>query len=219
MTATKTKPKPKITLSEALFGAQQDAQGIKKGSRNTHHGYDYTSAEDMLQFGKAILAKHGLFVSINKGHVEVLADGSTHYVIGGYLDHPESLGSRAVSKWLPYEAAKGRPNDKSALSSNTTALNYLLRDLLLIPRGEQYEVDTRDDTDYVAPATQRATPDVTEKSIIAGQVMAALIEENDCTHDEAVGLMEQLLKSIKAPTDGSATVDDMKKALRYLRGD
>ena len=51
MPEKKTKPKPKITLSEALFGAQQDAQGIKKGSRNTHHGYDYTSAEDMLQFG------------------------------------------------------------------------------------------------------------------------------------------------------------------------
>ena len=49
--------------------------------------------------------------------------------------------------------------------------------------------------------------------------MAAITEENGCTHDEAVVLIEQLLKNIKAPTDGSATVDDMNKALRYLRGD
>jgi hypothetical protein len=60
---------------------------------------------------------------------------------------------------------KGRPIDKSLAGCLTSSLNYWLRDLLLVPREDENEMDRRDDRAYeprkAAPAPARsnsATP-------------------------------------------------------------
>jgi hypothetical protein len=62
---------------------------------------------------------------------------------------------------------KGRPVDKALASALTASLNYFLRDLLMVPREEESEMDKRDDTKFeprkAAPApaarqTQQEAP-------------------------------------------------------------
>jgi hypothetical protein len=54
-----------------------------------------------------------------------------------------------VSRVMPVESGPGRPLDKALRAAHSMALSYALRDLLLVPRGEEEAVDARPDADYV----------------------------------------------------------------------
>lgn len=46
---------------------------------------------------------------------------------------------------IPIVERKGMPADKAALAATTTGITYFLRDLLMLPRGDEDEIDAADD--------------------------------------------------------------------------
>lgn len=142
-------------ISAALTAAQANARAVSKGSENTHHGYLYASAEDVIAESKAALASAGLSFT-RRGHtLENLAQFGLVLVVRYELRHVsgESLGFDSV---IPVVPGKGRPIDKAVLAARTADLSYMLRDLLMLPRVD-YDVDGRNDVGY-EPEPQQTTP-------------------------------------------------------------
>ena len=63
---------------------------------------------------------------------------------------PIDLGDS--SNAFPIIEDKGRPLDKALAGALTTSLAYYLRDLLLIPKQDENQVDKRDDTRHIPQA-------------------------------------------------------------------
>lgn len=142
-------------ISAALATAQANARAVSKGSENTHHGYLYASAEDVIAESKAALASAGLSFT-RRGHtLENLVQVGLVLVVRYELRHVsgESLGFSSV---IPVVPGKGRPIDKAVLAARTADLSYMLRDLLMLPRVD-YDVDGRNDVGY-EPEPQQAPP-------------------------------------------------------------
>tara|TARA_R100001510_G_scaffold57500_1_gene65828 strand:+ start:2876 stop:3514 length:639 start_codon:yes stop_codon:yes gene_type:complete len=127
-------------LDEALLKAQAEVGGVAKDGRNSHQKYDYVSAEQQLAHAGPVLRRNGLVFS--QTSITIINSGNEHLVMDAeyQLSHPNSGQTRCFNKQLPI-AGRGDLS-KAALAAQTTLLNYALRDLLLIPRGEQFEVDS-----------------------------------------------------------------------------
>ena len=127
-------------MDEALLKAQAEVGGVAKDGRNSHQKYDYVSAEQQLAHAGPVLRRNGLVFS--QTSITIINSGADHLVMDAeyQLSHPDSGQSRCFNKQLPI-AGRGDLG-KAALAAQTTLLNYALRDLLLIPRGEQFEVDS-----------------------------------------------------------------------------
>lgn len=153
-------------LDLALLGAQRDVVSIAKDAKNEFHNYRYVSSESMVAECRVALHNHGLVLSsfgtstisaidhtaINKeSHLEVVT--SVIVMRSFILSHPASGQSRTYN--FPFAAVpeKGRPIDKAIAGAMTSSLNYFLRDLLLVPRGDENEMDRR--VDLEPPAAQR----------------------------------------------------------------
>lgn len=65
---------------------------------------------------------------------------------------------------IPVVERKGMPADKAALAASTTSITYFLRDLLMLPRGGEDEIDEVDDRRFepldkaVAAAVREMAP-------------------------------------------------------------
>jgi len=77
---------------------------------------------------------------------------------------------------FPAIEKKGTPADKAVAAALTTSLNYFLRDLLMIPRSEEFDMDKTDDTSYLPSPTFKSVP---EK--LAG--LKKMVEEKNCLGD------------------------------------
>jgi hypothetical protein len=132
------------SIGLALIKAQQAISAVGKDAVNQHHKYAYTSAEGMLSACRAALHTAGLaFARI--GWTVELRDGQpfvlSTYIVTLGLGEPMTLGP---VPW-PIIEDKGRPFDKALAGALTTSQSYMLRDLLLVPREDEQEVDRRDD--------------------------------------------------------------------------
>lgn len=137
-----TKPKLPPTILEALRAAQSALADVPKDSTNKFHGYQYTSAEEMMSSCRQALIEAGLSFSEMGTSIQGLASGlavRTEY----QLVHPESGESVVWSREFPIVPEKGRPLDKAFAGALTTSINYALRGLLLVPR-----VDPAEDMDH-----------------------------------------------------------------------
>ena len=160
MTAKTKKP---TTIAEALLLAQRAMKGgVPKDGTNDHHRYDYVSAEAMIARCREVLLEVGLVLTA--GDVEL-----KHPVLEGvvaeityrlYLVGAEGQYSVFTRAW-PAVPGKGRPLDKAVASAQTACLSYALRDLLLIPRGDEAGVgmdDTGRDTGTTARQWAESSP-------------------------------------------------------------
>lgn len=138
------------SLAAALLEAQAEVGTIGKESRNPHHGFNYTSAEAMISYGRPLLVKHGLLLTLRGHRLEIIAEGEFwlgKVVACARLDHPASKESAEWPVELAVCEGKGRPLDKAQLGSETEIWGYTLRDLLAIDRQETGDsVSGRDDT-------------------------------------------------------------------------
>jgi len=127
-------------LDAALLKAQAEVGGVAKDGRNSHQKYDYVSAEQQLAHAGPVLRRNGLVFCQSGITIKNISVTDTLVMEAEYqLSHPESGASRTFTKQIPI-AGRGDLM-KASLAAQTTLLNYAMRDLLLIPRGEQYEVD------------------------------------------------------------------------------
>lgn len=129
-------------IAKALCEAQAEVGGVEKGSRNEHQRFSYTSIESMIVATRGPLRKAGLAV-LPTAHRIVDSTLVTEWLL--LHTSGESLPMRYD---MPIVEGKGRPMDKAASASASQALNYLLRDLLLLPRGEREDIDGRDDSGH-----------------------------------------------------------------------
>tara|TARA_R110002012_G_scaffold170775_2_gene335362 strand:+ start:5849 stop:6661 length:813 start_codon:yes stop_codon:yes gene_type:complete len=155
-------PPTKKTLNAALLAAQKDLNAVAKDSRNQHQRYDYVSAENMIGECRQVLHAHGL--TLTAGNVELMPFGDTQYGEAVLVSHGMRLtyGDEVLelTRAWPAVPGKGRPLDKAVAGALTANLSYTLRDLLLIPRGDEPGVGM-DDTDRApapAPAPRAPAP-------------------------------------------------------------
>ena len=147
----------------ALVVAQESVGEVPKDARNEFHGYDYTSAEQMITSARAALTKAGIAVLCCDARLEFREpDGQAVAVMTMEIRSGE-VHDYQTWEW-PVIESKGRPLDKAWAGALTTATSYFLRGLLLIPRGDT-EVDTRDDSQHVPK--QRTPAGKYTKEIVA----------------------------------------------------
>ena len=137
-------------IAAALCQAQGEIGGVQKGSRNDHQRFDYTSIEQMVVATRGPLRRAALAVIPTAHRIE----GDT--LVTEWLLTHESGESLPLRYDMPIVEGKGRPMDKAASASASQALNYLLRDLLLLPRGDREDIDGRDDSGYDPQAKRSA---------------------------------------------------------------
>ena len=172
----------------ALKQAQESIEAVGKGSQNQYHGYSYTSAEDMLKACRKALHDAGLVAfrlswKINSTEAGVMV--SSHFCIGLADNDEESVCANVEYPAIP---GNGRPLDKAISAALTTSFSYWLRDMLMLPRVDGLEVDTRDDSGYkhdeqeavglAIEIEDRATPEQMEKLMgQLGKYKASKIED------------------------------------------
>lgn len=155
------------TMMAALYKALARAQaaaahGVGKDGRNERFGYDYTTAEAMIIEAKGLMSAEGLAllplahlirhdaidseVTTKDGRVVNL--GAAAILSCRYaLVHVDG-GCVEIAREWPIVPENGRPSDKATAAADTASLNYLLRDLLQLPRveeGTDLDHESRDD--------------------------------------------------------------------------
>jgi hypothetical protein len=148
-------------LASALLAAQKALPSVGKDAKNSFHHYAYVSAEAMI--GACRDALHGAGLTVRRAGWKF--DGS---VEGGIVNSTFVLTHGPTGESVSDEIAwicvpeKGRPIDKAMAGALTSSLGYYLRDLLLVPREDESEMDRRDDRTYeprkAAPAPARLAP-------------------------------------------------------------
>jgi hypothetical protein len=147
-------------LASALLAAQKALPSVGKDSKNSFHHYAYVSAEAMI--GACRDALHGAGLTVRRAGWKF--DGTPE---GGIVNSTFVLTHGPTGESVSDEIAwicvpeKGRPIDKAMAGALTSSLGYYLRDLLLVPREDESEMDRRDDTKYeprkgAAPAPARS---------------------------------------------------------------
>jgi len=148
------------TLASALLAAQKALPSVGKDAKNSFHHYAYVSAEAMI--GACRDALHGAGLTVRRAGWKY--DGSPE---GGIVNSTFVLTHGPTGESVSDEIAwicvpeKGRPIDKAMAGALTSSLGYYLRDLLLVPREDESEMDRRDDRTYeprkAAPARSNST--------------------------------------------------------------
>ena len=137
------------SLAGALSAAQSRARGVAPDATNTHHHYDYASAEAIIAAATAALTDSDLALYPRSTSI----DGELlqrRWV----LEHA-SGEQREISQVWPLAARRGMGPDKVLAGALTSSFAYLLRDLLMMPRVESSDDSLHDERGSAA----RAAPD------------------------------------------------------------
>lgn len=126
-------------LTGALIAAQKAIGSVSKDATNSFANYDYVSAETMITQCRRAL--HGSGLIFSRTHWDMKSTDFGITVVSKYLlSHPESGESMDLVNEMIVPPNQ-KQLDKAVLAALTTGLNYSLRDLLLIPRADEPEVD------------------------------------------------------------------------------
>lgn len=135
-------------LSEALALARDRCKMAHKDKTNSFHKYSYASADEVIQTAKDALAGTGLAIIPQVQELTVLGAGNVAlYALNRTIFLSHSSGEfvpLSVRGW-PVIQEKGKPLDKAFAVALTTSLSYLLRDLLQMPRGDDADMNARND--------------------------------------------------------------------------
>lgn len=101
----------------------------------------------MIAKTRAVMLELGLVLF--RGSAEVVDVAGMHVLRQSYeLMDVDSEASISFTQDIPCPERKGMPADKSVLASLTTGLNYALRDLLMLSRGREDQIDAIDDEQF-----------------------------------------------------------------------
>ncbi len=197
----------KVNLEQALWKAQRSIQGVGKDGNNAYSKYRYTSAEAMLSACRNALHDAGLTVR----RTTFTYDEKLHVSSTIRLSHYESGESEESVIMFPAIEQKGKPQDKAIAAALTGSLSYYLRDLLLLPRSEDFDMDKRDDTEYnpqqiKSPPPQRIAlfSDVPAKL----NSLRSIIDQNDC--------LLEVLSEFQVSEIGSIKLTDAQRLKKFI---
>ena len=142
------------TLATALLAAQRALPSVAKDAKNSFHHYSYVSAEGMIGACREVL--HGAGLAVRRAGWKFDGTPEGGIVTSTFILTHAASGETANDEvtW-PAIPEKGRPIDKALAGALTSSLGYYLRDLLLVPREDEAEMDRRDDRTF---EPRKATP-------------------------------------------------------------
>jgi hypothetical protein len=106
------------------------------------------SAEAMIAKTRQVMVELGL-VFMRDECVLKTTEGGVPYIVQEFiLTDVESGEQTRVGMDLPCPARKGMPEDKAVMAAMTSGINYALRDLLMISRGREDQIEAYDDARY-----------------------------------------------------------------------
>lgn len=134
---------PPRNVYDGLRRAQTLVSHAAKDSRNDFHKYTYASAESMISACRAALATAG--VMARRRSWRISEDGM--FVLSTFEVALGATGETLTDADVPWAIVveRGKPVDKALAGALTTSLSYWLRDLLLLPREEEADMDRRND--------------------------------------------------------------------------
>jgi hypothetical protein len=138
------------SIVDALVNAQMAIAGVSKdGQVDFGRKYNYTTAEEMIRESRKALHACGLAV-VRKAWrlrvIEAMPCVECDFVL--LFRSGESMEFANLC-WPVIEGDK-RPADKALAGALTTSFAYFLRDLLLIPKQDDAEMDKRNDEEHRA---------------------------------------------------------------------
>ncbi|MBV9311534.1 MAG: ERF family protein [Solirubrobacterales bacterium] len=198
-------------LFAAIVAAQGHAQAVAKASYNAFSKYRYASSEDVIAESREALNKAGLALipqTTSVAHEEgrglvlkasyrlVHGGGSCLMVEGSFVIPQNKIGEKAP--------------DKAEAAARTYLLAYTLRDLLLLPRVEEEQVDQRPPQREVS----RPAPTQSKPKADPADAGASELEENGVPQQAA---LDQLMRHL-ADAVGEDVPPIAAEAKRVLRG-
>ena len=120
-------------LDAALLAAQGDAPVLPQDARNSHAGYSYTSAKQIIAIGGALLRRHGLVLV---PLVSEPKEGGKELHTAFVLRHAASGQSQTYTRTVAVHAHRGKELDKATAAADTSAFAYMLRRVLALPDVE-----------------------------------------------------------------------------------
>jgi hypothetical protein len=150
-------------IVKALTAIMAEVGSVKKGGRNTFHGYDYARAEDVAHALQQVMAKHGVMVIQTENGQSVGVVGERGSVVKQsyrfFLLHTSGEKLTEIDG-VPFTHtgvaqamnSKGGLDDKAINKCHTAARKYFLLALFQIPTGEFADADG----DEEQPAPDRA---------------------------------------------------------------
>lgn len=195
------------TLAEGLVVAQGKARPVgKKGNTNQ---YRFASSEDIIFEAGQALQGGGLALFPQSYTFE-----DKILVIDYVLMH-RSGEERVIKSSTPVIATKFMPLDKATSAAKTYDLNYTLRGLLLLPRGDAFEVDKRDDSadhDVELPSDFRQRLKTAVAAVgkdRAQHVLGNLLDKRNGEKLDALDRLERIVKT-SAASQGADVVREAR---------
>jgi hypothetical protein len=142
-------------LAAALATARERCKAAAKDRRNEYQKYDYASSESIITEAAEALKSTGLSPVLTSPRLHVAGSGNMAiYTLTRHIHLIHTSGESVYMDELewPVLPDKGRPPDKAFAIAITTSLAYFLRDLLLMPRGAQDDMDAHTEEPSAAPA-------------------------------------------------------------------
>jgi hypothetical protein len=156
-------PEPKTSLASALLAAQRALPSVGKDSqfKGGTYGYAYTSSETMIAACREVLHGAGLTLRRAGWKFDGTPEGGGLVTSQFILTHAGS-GESVTDEVAWVAVPRGQqPIDKAMAGALTASMGYYLRDLLLVPREDENEMDKRDDRTFeprkVSPRTETTT--------------------------------------------------------------
>ena len=190
-------------LAAALAAACAHATGAPKDSRH-QQGYAYASAESVLGEARAALSAHGVSVVPVSSEIEWTGTIEATSRDGRSQSHDVGTLRRSIAvihgieridaalDW-PVVCGPGRPRDKAVAGALTSSLSYFVRDLLLLPRLTEDQLDARTAEHDAAASAPVSAPD----SAPAKRQRKAAVEV-ETSHDADIREAKALLRAVPA---------------------
>ena len=152
-----------------------------KGQYNSFGKYNYRSCEDILEGVKALLAKHGLVLTIRDG-IELIGDRFYVKATATITDGKEQLSTDAYAR----ESADKKGMDASQVTGATSsyARKYALNGLLAI--DDTKDADTMDNSKKPAQQTQ--------ETVYNWQTLKARATQGGISEDDLKHYLKETLK-------------------------
>lgn len=157
-----------------------EVSGVEKDGTNTFHKYSYTSAEAMLRALRGPLAARQIALLPSVTDLAerdiTTAGGKTSTITTVRVSFTFVDGETGETHVCEWAGQGDDPADKGLGKAYTNAIKTFLREVFLIPQGDDPEADTR--TDERASERVHANGNGSPKKMSAG-AKAALMDELD----------------------------------------
>lgn len=137
-------PEKEILWLSKLHAAQTAIEAVEKASKNSHQHYSYASAEAILLESRRAYLPAGLVVfpsASGIANAKELGMDSDHVTPRYRVYDKDTAYFKEFECLFPIVPVRGKGADKEQATARTTCMAYFLRDLLMIPRCGEHEMD------------------------------------------------------------------------------